>query len=181
MQQVLEKAEDHPPHDSRLIPYLEENPLLSLNGEIKRVIFTATSGLLKERETTVEVFPGITEPQLHRKLQDLAKAPLTQLLLALSEQVGVTVKKVQIRDQRSRWGSCARRGNISLNWRIILMPHELQKHILLHELAHIPHPDHSQYFWDCLTAWDPDTPRHRVLLREHGNRWIQLGRLHPNT
>ena len=130
----------------------------------------------KRRKMPSFSIPVITDAQLIRKLQILAKEPLSRHLLKLAAEVGVKVASIHIRDQRSRWGSCSGRKSISLNWRLILMPHALQRHILLHELAHIPHPNHSKRFWDCLQEWDPDTSLHRETLRKHGSRWIALGR-----
>ncbi len=156
--------------------YLLDHPHLTLDGVEKPVRFSAISGLLKETEDAVLLNPVITDAQLIRKLQILAKEPLSRHLLKLAAEVGVKVASIHIRDQRSRWGSCSGRKSISLNWRLILMPHALQRHILLHELAHIPHPNHSKRFWDCLQEWDPDTSLHRETLRKHGSRWIALGR-----
>jgi len=164
------------PDKKSLRQYLEEHPELSLNGQTKTVRFLPTIGLVHESSHEVHIFPEITESQLSRKLQLLAKQPLTEFLMQLAYEHQLSVRSVHIRDQRSRWGSCSGRHNISLNWRLILMPHELQRHILLHELAHIPHPDHSERFWKCLEHWDPDTTIHRTLLKKMGKQWIELGR-----
>ncbi len=175
MQRVMVHAESHPPLPS-LREYLEQNPVLTLNGIEKTVRFTPTRGLLSESDSEIFIFPEISESQLLRKLQQLAKEHLSDHLESLSLQVNQSIGKVQIRDQRSRWGSCSGRKNISLNWRLILMPPELQRHIMLHELAHIPHPDHSERFWHCLKQWDPNTPFHKEQLRLSGKIWIELGR-----
>jgi predicted metal-dependent hydrolase len=57
------------------------------------------------------------------------------------------VKRVTVRNQRSRWGSCSRRGTISLNWRLIQAPGFVRDYIILHELAHLRHMNHSRRYW----------------------------------
>ena len=170
---VAKTNKEHP----SLLDHLKQNPVLSLNGVEKAILFANNhSGLLSESMAQISIFTDITEDQLCRHLQTLSKRPLERMLRVLSEQVGHPVKRVQVRDQKTRWGSCSGSGTISLNWRIILMPHALQRHILLHELAHIPHPNHSPDFWNCLRSWDPNTDLHRAKIRQQGSLWISMGR-----
>jgi len=177
MEEVRRTAEGQDEQHPSLLEYLKQNPALSLNGVEKTILFANNhSGLLHEEASQLSIFPDITEEQLCRHLQALSKKPLERMLRSLSEQVGHPVKRVQIRDQKTRWGSCSGSGTVSLNWRIILLPHSLQRHILLHELAHIPHPNHSSRFWNCLRSWDPDTEVHRAQIRKQGSHWISLGR-----
>lgn len=179
MREVWHRRQLHEPDTSSLRDYLTEHATLSLGMTEKPVRFGASRGLLEERDNEVVVFDGIAELQLIRQLRRLSEQHLSAHLLELSERLGLRkrISRVQVRDQRSRWGSCSSKGNITLNWRLILMPRMLQRHILLHELAHLPHPDHSPAFWACLKRWDPATAEHRDALRQMGGRWMKLGRL----
>jgi predicted metal-dependent hydrolase len=76
-----------------------------------------------------------------------AERQLPARLRALADQVGLTAGRVTIRNQRGRWGSCARSGSISLNWRLVQMPPEVRDYVLLHELMHLREPNHSRRFW----------------------------------
>ena len=177
MKDVRNKAGRVKAEKPSLLEYLKQNPVLSLNGVEKTILFANNhSGLVHESASQLSIYSDITEEQLCRHLQALSKKPLEGMLWNLSEYVDHPVKRIQIRNQKTRWGSCSGSGTISLNWRIILMPHSLQRHILLHELAHIPHPNHSSRFWNCLRSWDPDTDLHHAQIRKHGTLWISLGR-----
>jgi predicted metal-dependent hydrolase len=72
-----------------------------------------------------------------------------------------TVKRVTIRDQRSRWGSCSSRGHITLNFRLMLMPPRCAS-ILIHELMHLQQANHSRRFWRLVEAACPDFGRRAV-------------------
>jgi predicted metal-dependent hydrolase len=65
----------------------------------------------------------------------------------LAKQWGATLRRVTIRSQKTRWGSCSRRGTISLNWRLIQTPDSVRDYIILHELAHLRELNHSPKFW----------------------------------
>ena len=178
MEQVIvnhEKRSDIP----SLRAYLEEHPSLFLDGEHHTIIFRNAGGLFKVSEGVITVFPEITDQQLVKKLRKLAEFPLESQLRQLAKAFRLRVASVRIRDQKSRWGSCSSGGKISLNWRLILMPPGLQRHIMLHELAHLIHPNHSSQFWSLLENWDSDFLENKSLLRKKGKVWIVLGRANP--
>ena len=80
-------------------------------------------------------------------------------------------KKVAIRDQRRRWGSCsARTGAVNLNWRLVMAPLEVLDYVVVHELSHIKHADHSRDFWLFVSSIVPNYKLHRKWLRENGER-----------
>jgi predicted metal-dependent hydrolase len=94
---------------------------------------------------------------------------LVDLCLAdLADQMGVVPGRVTIREARTRWGSCSVSGDLSFNWRLALAPEPVLRHVVVHELAHLVHRDHSQRFWDVVEANDPATPARRAFLRRHG-------------
>lgn len=80
-----------------------------------------------------------------------------------------------IRDQRTRWGSCSTRGTLSFNWRLVMAPPAVMTYVIIHELAHLFHPNHSKDFWAVVTAYDPDFKLHRAWLRKNA------GLLRPQT
>lgn len=101
-----------------------------------------------------------------RWLSRRARKELTARLADLSREHGLNFGKVSIRQQRTRWGSCSRRGNISLNARLLLMPPEAVDYVLLHELCHTRRMDHSPVFWELLESCDPNYRSHKRLVRE---------------
>jgi len=80
-------------------------------------------------------------------LRRLAREELEPRLRALAEPYDLQPGRVSIRNQRSRWGSCARDGNIALNFRLVQMPTAIRDYVLLHELMHLRQQNHSPRFW----------------------------------
>lgn len=76
--------------------------------------------------------------------------------------------RVLIRDQRQRWGSCAPDGTLRFNWRAMMLPPALIEYIVVHELAHLTHRNHSTDFWSLMAEAMPDAQQRRQRLREAG-------------
>lgn len=76
--------------------------------------------------------------------------------------------RVLIRDQRQRWGSCAPDGTLRFNWRAMMLPPALIEYIVVHELAHLTHRNHSTDFWSLMAEVMPDAQQRRQRLREAG-------------
>lgn len=79
-------------------------------------------------------------------------------LLALAQAHDVTVTRISIRNQRSRWGACSASGSITLNWRLVLVPDFVRDYVMIHELMHRRELNHSRRFWRHVAA---ACPRHR--------------------
>jgi predicted metal-dependent hydrolase len=94
-------------------------------------------------------------PAIEFALREEATRTLPAQLLALAARHGLTVTRVTIRNQRSRWGSCSRSGTIALNFRLLQMPAAVREYILLHELMHLRHPNHSRRFWRAVQSVCP--------------------------
>jgi predicted metal-dependent hydrolase len=97
-----------------------------------------------------------------------ASVELRQRLLQLAGDHGLTVSRISIRDQRSRWGSCGYDGHICLNWRLMLMPPGIRDYVMIHELMHLRRMDHSRRYWELVAAAYPDYQSARAWLRQHG-------------
>ena len=82
---------------------------------------------------------------------------------------GGAYNTIRIGDQRSRWGSCSSNGTLSFNWRLILAPPEILDYVVIHELCHLTHMNHSKAFWELVESVDPDYKEHERWLRENGD------------
>jgi len=102
------------------------------------------------------------------RLRARAGRDLPALLLGLAVRYGLTVARISIRDQRTRWGSCGRNGHISLNWRLTLMPDWVRDYVMIHELMHLRRLDHSPKYWRLVANACPEYSRARAWLRQHG-------------
>jgi predicted metal-dependent hydrolase len=128
---------------------------------------------LRERERrTTNGGPGGPNVERHdvdrRTLIARARRELPPRLLELAAQYGLTVSRISIRNQRSRWGSCSRRGHICLNWRLVTMPEDVKDYVLIHELMHLRRMDHSPKFWKLVAAACPAYQDARRWLRQAG-------------
>jgi len=94
-----------------------------------------------------------------------ASVLIRNMVKKISSKMGIDYGKITIRDQDSRWGSCSSKGNLNFSWRLIKTPQEVLEYVIIHELAHIKHMDHSKQFWELVELFDP-------LYREH-RRWLR--------
>jgi predicted metal-dependent hydrolase len=77
-------------------------------------------------------------------------------------------RRIVIRDQKRRWGSCSSNGTLSFNWRLMLAPAEVARYLVAHELAHRVHPDHSRRFWDKVAELCPGFRDQERWLKKNG-------------
>ncbi len=102
---------------------------------------------------------------LERWYRVQARASLGEQLAQLGSVVGVSPGRLSIRAQKTRWGSCSWRGDISLNWRLMLLPGFLTEYVTVHELCHLRHLNHSHAFWGMVATQIPDWRERRGKLR----------------
>ena len=101
---------------------------------------------------------------LRKWLLGQGRRHLRPWLNAEAQRIGVRPNRVQIRTQRTRWGSCSEHGNISLNAALLLLSKPLVRYLLVHELCHLRHLDHSRRYWRLVEQYDPDYRRHDAAL-----------------
>ena len=106
-------------------------------------------------------------PIIEKYLRNVAAIELPQRTLELAAAHNSPVRKITIRSQRSRWGSCSRRGTISLNWRLVQVPFEVRDYIILHELMHLREMNHSRRFWALVARACPNYKTSEAWLRRH--------------
>lgn len=83
----------------------------------------------------------------------------------LSRELGIHIQRVIVRCQKTRWGSYSTKGTVSLNAQLLLLPRWLARYVLIHELCHAVHPNHSSRFWQLVRQWEPGADRLRAELR----------------
>ena len=130
------------------------------NNEIETICFGGES--IRVPDPAADLRPAI-EGHLRR----LATRELPPRVLELAARHGLTVRRITVRNQKSRWGSCSQRGTISLNWRLIQTPAFVSDYICLHELMHLRQMNHSPRFWHELERVCPDYRTAERWLKEH--------------
>jgi predicted metal-dependent hydrolase len=104
-------------------------------------------------------------------LAERAAATLEPRLKSLAEELAVAYRRVQIRRQRTRWGSCSVRGTVSLNFCLLFQRPAVVRYLLAHELAHLTHMNHTPRFWELVAYYEPQW---RELDRELLRGWKQV-------
>jgi predicted metal-dependent hydrolase len=115
--------------------------------------------------------PAALREQLMAWLRATARQRLTPWLRDLAQQTGLTFSHLTIRAQKSRWGSCTARHAVNLNCKLLFLPPELCRYVLLHELCHTRHLDHSAAYWKLVYSLEPDCHVLDKALRQAW-RWV---------
>jgi predicted metal-dependent hydrolase len=115
--------------------------------------------------------PRQEETELRRR----AARELPPALMTLAAFHDITVTRISIRNQKSRWGACSSRGSITLNWRLILVPDFVREYVMVHELMHRREMNHSRRFWRHVAAACPRMNEARRWLRTEGQQLFMAG------
>jgi predicted metal-dependent hydrolase len=112
--------------------------------------------------------PSALRPLVEQWYRRKAARELPAMLMSLARAHDISIARVSVRDQRSRWGACSSRGTITLNWRLIQVPNFVREYVLLHELMHRRELNHSRRFWRLVAACCPRHLEARRWLKREG-------------
>ena len=143
------------------LPYLDGRLALVVEPERRRV----------HREGDALLVPAgaAARPAIERWYRRAARSELTRRLDAATAQVGTRYGRLAVRNQRTRWASCASGGAMSFNWRLLLAPERVLDYVVWHEVCHLEVADHSPRFWALLEARCPGWREPAAWLRENGS------------
>lgn len=154
---------------------LPDEIVLAGIGESWQVRYRSVPGaqgiLVREQEAMVLELSGAVEERagciaaIENWLKWRAKVRLVPLLVSLASEHGFAISGVTVRKQKSRWGSCSSRGNINLNLKLLFLPPHLVRYIMIHELCHTLHMNHSSRYWAAVARYDPEYATHDRLMR----------------
>jgi predicted metal-dependent hydrolase len=115
---------------------------------------------------------GAREGRLESVLEQWYRMQATRLIRGkadrLSGRLGLTYNRLVIRGQKTRWGSCSHKGNLSFNWKLIMVPEPVIDYVIVHELAHLKEMNHTKRFWELVGKHCPQWREQRKWLRDHG-------------
>lgn len=104
-------------------------------------------------------------------IRDFLKKRAGETVMELYEKhknsVGQRPVKIKLKDQKTRWGSCSSKGNININYRLVMAPKEVFEYVMVHELCHLVHFNHSKEFWGLVKSILPDYERRKSWLKEN--------------
>jgi hypothetical protein len=111
---------------------------------------------------------------INQKLTDWYKQKATSHLqkrtAELAQKTGLIPKSVEVKTYKARWGSCRITGDIQLNWKLIMSPPAVIDYVIIHELCHLKHHNHSMQFWGLVELFQPDFKQHRLWLKTHSQQ-----------
>lgn len=116
---------------------------------------------------------NLTEKE-RESLRQKAGILLGERTALYAERMQVSYKRITIRDQKTRWGSCSTAGNLNFNWRLVLAPREVLDYVVIHELAHRREMNHSAAFWRIVEAEMPDYRKYRDWLKKNGSFLMEM-------
>jgi predicted metal-dependent hydrolase len=100
-------------------------------------------------------------------MKDQAVRLISEKVKLWSSRLKVEFRRITIRNQKSRWGSCSRLRNLSFNWRLIMVPEEVLEYVIVHELCHLKEMNHQKAFWKIVATYCPQWREHRRWLNHH--------------
>ncbi|MEJ0079344.1 MAG: SprT family zinc-dependent metalloprotease [Alphaproteobacteria bacterium] len=162
------------------IPFTESLEL-PLRGVPHRIVHRAARGTVWTEAGPDMPLLCVTGDRAHlaRRVRDYLKREAKRDLEAASRryaaELDVTVRRVAVRDQTSRWGSCTAAGVLSYSWRLILSPPYVLDYLAAHEVAHLVEMNHSRRFWHVVDSICPDWHRAKGWLTANGNALHRYG------
>lgn len=105
---------------------------------------------------------------LEKRYRKAARDTFTARVAYYHPFTGGNYTSITIRDQKSRWGSCSSRGTLSFNYRLVFAPPKVLDYVVVHELCHLTHMNHSKDFWNMVETIMPEYKVYKSWLREHG-------------
>lgn len=148
-------------------PYLGEDYELVVEPRQKSVVADET---IRLRQSAVD------QSSVKRALRNFyrreAREHLSDRLDHFAEEMSLEYDGLEIRNQRTRWGSCSTNGTISLNWRLLMTPEDVVVYVIIHELAHLREQNHTEAFWSLVAEHDPDYEEHAEWLEKNSARLV---------
>lgn len=183
---VMEQLAKMAAHRAKLSKNSQEPNTAQIFGKTLPMIITSDqnqppSAKLTPSAIKVNVWltptPNQNHPKVQTALTSLFKRTATSYILtrthALAKLMGQTYKNISLKAQVTRWGSCSSQGNLNFNWRLVHHPPAVIDYVIIHELAHRQHMNHSSAFWKFVAEFDPAHKQHRGWLKRHGEATLE--------
>jgi len=147
----------------------EEYPL-SINIDFKR-----KQALVFLDKGTLHVETNSADKEVVRTIliywyKELAKKRVMESINHYQQYFSTVPKAIRIKNQKTRWGSCSSKQNLNFNLRCAMAPKEVLDYVVVHEMCHLVHMNHSKAFWDLVESIMPDYKARRGWLKQHGSR-----------
>jgi len=101
-----------------------------------------------------------------------AEEVITPIVNRFAKNNSLIYKKIRFSSAKTRWGSCTNHGHLSFSWRLMMAPEEVIKYVVVHELAHLVHHNHSKRFWNFVEKMNPSYRKQKQWLKENGHQLV---------
>ncbi len=109
-------------------------------------------------------------PKERKEKQKEARAVIFDRVQYYAEKYGFKFSKLRLSSAKTRWGSCSGNNTISINWNLVFAPLDIMDYVIIHELCHTKHHNHSQKFWDEVAKYIPDYKEKREWLKNNEHK-----------
>jgi predicted metal-dependent hydrolase len=151
-------------------------PVLGVPHRIRRELDTGAAPVaIIDGEIRVRGDPAHLARRVRDYLKALARSELVRRARRLAARIGRHIAGVNVRDTKSRWGSCSGRGNLSFSWRLILAPEPVIDYVVAHEVAHLAEMNHGPRFWRLVESLSPGSAMPRAWLKQHRGQLFAYG------
>lgn len=142
---------------------------LLLLGKSCKIFVVPTSKVEFDKERNYLYLPEKnSQERLVKWLKENAKRILSALTEQTAQRMGVTYRSVTVNSARGRWGSCSQDNKLHYSFRLLYAPKEVVEYVVVHELSHVKHKNHSKAFWSEVEKYVPDWKQKRKWLKLHG-------------
>lgn len=161
--------------------HFRDGEIIPVFGRDRRIIVLYNTALkrtdisLKKDEIIVMTNKPDPSGRIRRFLMETSRQKLTELSLEKAELLRRKVTDVQVKDTRSRWGSCSEDGRLSFSWRLIFAPVKALDYVVAHEVAHLAFMDHSDNFWRVCERLSKDYDEGKAWMHNHGYELMRFG------
>lgn len=150
------------------LPYLGNERVLTVVRDARARVRVVNAGDRIIMWVPYEADYELRRQHLEKWYRNEAAFVLEQRAAKYARMLGVTYHKIHIKDQKSRWGSCSGKGNLNFNWRLIMVPDAVLDYVVIHELCHLVHMNHSQDFWKLVERICPSYRMQKRWLKANG-------------
>lgn len=156
---LISDNEIHQNHQKNQIELVEHTQEIRLN-------FSSTMSEQQKKNHACQDLEAFFKQQAENYL-------VTQIAF-YAKKMELSYQSVTVKGYKSRWGSCYSDGRIQFNWRLMQAPQWVIDYVIVHELAHLIHANHSKAFWQVVESFYPKTAAAKQVIKQHGRAWIHF-------
>lgn len=162
MRELRSRVPDRTFEAGESFPYFGEDRQVSVRPVETGRVTESRFELARNRVEAIGVQSALEE--LYRRE---ARGFIESTVQRHAPDLGVSYGSIKVKNQKTLWGSCSSKKNLNFNWRIVMAPPAVAEYVVIHELCHLVHPNHSEAFWELLSEYSKDPREKARWLKDH--------------